>query len=118
MFKKLSYALNGIKVTYVTQSSFRLLLLSSIISWALGLLLKVETSEMVVLFLCGFLVLSAEIVNTTIERVFDVFTQGWLLDEVGVIKDLSAGAVLVLSVMSLVVDSMILIPHLLSRLSH
>lgn len=81
-----------------------------------GGLLGLSTLEWVAVTLCIGAVLAAEGINTAIEALCDRVSPGY--DEaVKHAKDLAAGAVLILAVMSVVVGLLIFVPKLIAVLS-
>ena len=110
---KFKYAIEGIKYTYLTQSSFRIMVWMSAITFTLGYIYRCSLEEWIVLLFCMFFTLSAELCNTALEQVCNIFTQGWLLNEVKIVKDVSAGAVFLLSICSAIVGLIIFIPKFL-----
>jgi diacylglycerol kinase len=78
---------------------------------AAGLIVGLSQMEwMVCIILCG-LVISAELFNTAIEKAMDYISMD-RHPEIGFVKDASAGAVLVLTVTSVIIGLMIFIPKL------
>jgi undecaprenol kinase len=106
MPNKFKYALNGIE-RCATGSTFRTMLYFAA-SAVVALYLRgiTETEWVVVALLIG-LTLSAEMMNTALEMACDLFSQGWLLDEIRDVKDVAAGGVLLLSLVDVVVGLII-----------
>jgi diacylglycerol kinase (ATP) len=111
--KKFQYAFAGIKETFKTQSSFRVMSVIAIFIILLGIYFGLNEIEWIVLVMCMGFSLAAEIINTSLEKSCDLFSQGWLLEEVRIIKDVAAGGVLLLSVSSAVVGGIIFIPKII-----
>jgi diacylglycerol kinase (ATP) len=91
--KKVKYALDGISITLVTQSSFRFEVTLSIIAVLLCFVIQVTTHDVILIILACLIALGAELFNTAIEKICD-FVHADHNEEIGVIKDISAGAVL------------------------
>lgn len=73
-----------------------------------GLIIKLDYYEWLSFIICIGLVISLEIVNTSIERVCNLFTDKY--DEhVKIIKDMSSAFVLVAAIMSLIVCLLVII---------
>ena len=68
--------------------------------------------EWMIIILFCVMALVLEMLNTVIERVCDVFSQGWLLNEIKIIKDMCAGAVLLMSLSAFTASAIIFIPKL------
>ncbi len=77
-----------------------------------GFILKLSATEWTLIVLCMGLVLSLELVNSAIERIADKIAPGQDPD-IGKIKDIAAGAVLIAAIASAVVGLVILVPKFL-----
>lgn len=76
-----------------------------------GFVLKLSAIEWVAVIICIGLVITAEILNTCIERVCDLYSNEF--DErIRLIKDLAAGAVLVSALTALTCSLIILFSHI------
>ena len=80
-----------------------------------GIWLEVNKIEWLILLICIGMVLSAEIVNTAIENLVDLVSPDYN-KKAGQVKDLAAGAVLVLSITAAVIGLLIFIPRLMNLL--
>ncbi len=74
--------------------------------------------EWLILIITIGLVLAAELLNTVIEVVVDLAVQEKLLPEAKIAKDVSAAAVLLMSLVSIVVGVILFFPHLLPLLAN
>lgn len=101
-FSRLSYSLNGIKVAFKGEASFRTQCLFGMIVLLGALILKPKPLWIAILSLTVSLVLSAELMNTALEHVIDRLHPEQH-PMIGRAKDCAAGAVLVLSMASLIV---------------
>lgn len=100
--QKLKNALNGIIVTYQTESNFRFHCYSAV---AVILLLSVFHPALewwALICICIGLVIAAELANTAIETLLDHLHPGFH-STVGKVKDIMAGMVLSLSVLAVVI---------------
>jgi len=76
-----------------------------------GFILKLSAGEWVAVIICIGMVITAEILNTCIERVCDLYSNEF--DErIRLIKDLAAGAVLVSAIAALLCSLIILFSHI------
>lgn len=76
-----------------------------------GFVLKLSAAEWVAVIVCIGMVITAEILNTAIEKVCDLISKE--NDErIRLIKDLSAGAVLVSALTALICSLVILFQHI------
>ena len=116
-FRKFQYAFRGIGKALSEEVTFRIMLVCFVLVIALGLLLCVSTLEWAALLLCSGAVLCAEMLNTAIERAVDLASPE-KHPLAGKAKDISAGAVLVLSVFAAAVGLIIFIPRIVALLSY
>ena len=78
-----------------------------------GLVLGVSRMEWVVLLLCIAVVISLEMLNSSIERICNMYTTDFH-PAIKIIKDLAAAAVLWSALMSLMIGLIIFVPRLLA----
>lgn len=100
------YALNGIRYLFKHENNIRYQLLAGAVTIALGFYLKVSATEWLILLIFIGLVLMAEAFNTAIEKLCD-FVHPDQHPKIGIIKDLSAGAVLLISITAAIVGVII-----------
>jgi len=112
-FRKFTWAMKGIVKAIRTEVTLRVMLDCFALVVAAGLLLRVTLIEWAVLMLCCGAVLSAEVMNTAIERTIDLASPG-KSERAGAAKDIAAGAVLVLSIFAALIALIIFIPHILT----
>ena len=94
-FKSFGYAFKGIKAA-LSQRNLKIHVASACIVIALGFFFQITTSEWCIISLCIGLVIALEMINTTIESIVD-FVSPDFNEKAGKIKDIAAGAVLVVS---------------------
>ena len=92
--KSFKYAFSGILHALYHEANFRIQILISLISILFGFYFQISTAEWSVLVISFSILLSAEIMNTSIENLID-FVIPKKSKVVKVIKDLSAGFVLI-----------------------
>ncbi len=107
-------AFRGIRDAFVEQS-FRALFIIAVLVLASLFVFPFTSTERAILVLVIALVLSLELINSQIERILDILRPDYS-DEVRKMKDISAGAVLVASIGSVVVGLIILLPYILEGL--
>jgi undecaprenol kinase len=101
-FKSLSHALNGFKIATSEEIHMKYHLFISFIVCCISFFFHFEKYEWCVTLICIGMVLCAEMLNTAIENLTDlVTTEHHILAKKA--KDVAAGAVLVVSIMSVVV---------------
>lgn len=110
------YAFEGFRIAWREEFNFRFDVVCGIVAVVLGWYFDISTVEwLVVIFLIGF-VLMAESFNTALEELCDMYRP--VHDpHVAKIKDLSAGAVLLAAVTSLVIGSIIFLPRIIALFS-
>ena len=79
-----------------------------------GLYYDVSISEWCILLLTIGVVLFAELMNTAIEQLADYSCEGKYNELIKKVKDISAGAVLVLAIVALVIGGLVFRPYLLN----
>jgi diacylglycerol kinase len=106
------HAIEGIFGSWTLGRNFRIQVFCGLISIVLCFLLKIQGWELITILLLIGGVLSLETINTSIEKLCDLIS----LDrdpKIKTIKDLSAGAVLIFSVIALVIGCLIFIPKII-----
>jgi diacylglycerol kinase len=105
------YAFNGLKHAYKNEKNFRIEICCAAIACAAGFLFRISDIAWLIILLNIGLVLSAELFNTVIERLCDLYSTE-IDPRIKVIKDGSAAAVLVTSIVAAVIAAIIFIPAL------
>lgn len=111
MLKRFGYALKGLKVVLHQQNFLIHLAVAALVIIA-GFYTGVSSSEWCILILTISLVLAMETINTAIEKLVDFISPGFHV-QAGMVKDLSAGAVLLTAVGAVIVGLIIFLPKLL-----
>jgi diacylglycerol kinase len=109
--KSFVYAINGLKILIKEEHNFRIHIFVFIIVLLFGFLFKVSPLEWVSIILTSGFVFSLEIINSAIENLAD-FIMPDQNDHIGKIKDLSAAAVLIAAITSLITGSIIFLPKI------
>lgn len=105
------FAFNGIKHCFRQESNFYIHILLAIVALGISFLLKISQIEFIVVLFCITTVLAAEMINTAIEKLCNRVTRDKDAD-IKIIKDISAGAVLVTSISALVCGLIIFLPKI------
>ncbi|HWQ59846.1 MAG TPA: diacylglycerol kinase family protein [Candidatus Fimivivens sp.] len=111
--KSFRHAIDGIRSAFSTERNLRIEFILGAMSIILSFLLPLTVSERAVVFLAIGVILPLEIVNTCFERLMDVLNPQYH-ESVRVIKDLTAGAVLIASVAATLVGLVVFVPHLVA----
>ena len=113
--RSLNSAKNGIYSVFASEQNFRIQTYSAVVVILLAILFKVSKLEWMILLLLIMLVLLTEIVNTAIEK-FNDLLKPRLHHYVHVIKDIMAGSVLLVSVISFIIGLIIFLPYFINLL--
>ncbi len=113
LINSFKYAFTGIATSFKTEQNMKIHILVMILVIIAGIVLKVSLLDWVILVIMFSLVISAELFNTVIETVVDMITME-KNEKAKVAKDISAGAVLVLAIGSIIVGFIIFIPKILN----
>lgn len=115
-YKSLSYAAKGLIWIFRNERNFQLEIIGLFINFFLIVFFKLDRIDaVIILLICGF-VLVAEILNTAIEKLCD-FMEPNFHSKIGIIKDISAGAVLLATFFAIVIGGFIYWPYLANILS-
>lgn len=107
------YALRGWKKAVKGEKNLKIDCAIAVIVIILGILLKINTGEWIICILLIGLVLSAELMNTAIETVVDMYTRKRnVLAEKA--KDIAAGSVLIIAVTAAIIGLIIFIPKIIT----
>lgn len=115
-FNSLGFAFSGIIQGWKIGQNFKIQVGCGLVSLVLCVLLNVQGWEWIVVLILTGGVLSLETLNSSIEKLCDLIS----VDrdpKIKTIKDLSAGAVLIFSVIAMVIGCMIFIPKIILALS-
>ena len=104
--KSVLNSVNGILQMLRSERNFQLEILALLINIFLIVYLKLSPEHAAIIFLVCFAVLSAEMLNTAIEKICD-FVHPDFSERIGLIKDFSAGAVLLLAFVSVIIGLLI-----------
>lgn len=95
-------AVNGLIYATTTQSNIKKQLVIAVCVLVLSLFYKLETTQFLCLTFAVFLVIFAEMVNTAIETVVDLYTDKYH-PKAKIAKDVAAGSVLLMAINSVIV---------------
>ncbi|MGM0369686.1 MAG: diacylglycerol kinase [Bacillota bacterium] len=99
-------AIEGIAKAIILERNVKIHFLAAIIVIILSLVLDISKLELLILLLTSSIVIVAEILNTAIEKVCDLITEQYH-QQIEIIKDISAGAVLITALNAIVVGYVI-----------
>lgn len=111
--KRFLYALRGIGLVLREEASFRFQTAVFIVVLIAGALAGLTRAEWISITVVSGAVLVLECLNSAVERLADA-VEPRLHDRVRAIKDILAGAVLVMSLIAVAIGLIVFIPHLSS----
>ncbi|OGG80412.1 hypothetical protein A3A39_02545 [Candidatus Kaiserbacteria bacterium RIFCSPLOWO2_01_FULL_54_13] len=104
------YALNGVKIAWQEEFSFRIEILATLLVLLLGWFFEISRTEWLFVVFMISLVLSAEVFNTALEELCDKFKSD-PDPHIAKIKDLAAAAVLIAAIAAFVIGATIFVPY-------
>ena len=107
--------LDGISYVTKNEKNFKREIALGIIALILSYILKIDKIEFIIILTMICLVLTAEIINTAIERTVDLVTKEYH-ELARIAKDVSAGSVLVTSTVALIIGIIIFMPKIITLL--
>lgn len=110
--ESVGHALDGVEYTVNHERNFKIEILFAILVSIAAFVLKVSLVEWCVLVLTMAVVLSLEIINTAIERSIDLVTKDYK-ELAKIAKDAAAGAVLIMSMFSVIIGIIIFLPKII-----
>lgn len=114
MLRSFRFAFQGLRFLF-EENNAKFHLLASVIVLLVGFYLKISQTEWMIICIQIGAILAAEAFNTAIEKLCDfVSTEHQPL--IGKVKDLSAAAVLILSIVAVIIGIIIFLPKVLSIL--
>ena len=109
--RSFGYAIRGIAAAVREQRNIKILFSIALCVIVAGLYFQVTGTEWCILLLCIGVVTGSEMLNSSIENLVDLVTRE-RMPLAGKIKDIAAGAVLLLSIMSLIIGAIIFWPYI------
>lgn len=97
------------------ERNFQVQLFIAILVVSAGFLLSIERSDWMIVILTIGVVLSAEIMNTSVEKLCDLYSEK-NDPKIRIIKDSAAAAVLLVSAAALIIGVVVFLPYLLRLL--
>ncbi|MCR4278834.1 MAG: diacylglycerol kinase [bacterium] len=110
IFSSLKHALRGVRIALKSEHSFRIQMAMALVVFILLFMFPLQNGERALLLVAVGAVLVLELVNSTVERMLDLFKPR-LHPYVRDIKDLMAAAVFLVSLFALIIGIIILGPY-------
>ncbi len=114
LVRSFSHAFNGVKETLLNERNFRIQLACAFMAVSLATFFKISSFNWLILIQTIALVLVAELINTSLERLVDLASGNLYHPLARAAKDTAAGAVLVASAFAVVSGAVIFGPYLWS----
>lgn len=108
------HATRGISVALQGERNVKIHFVLAILAVGLGVYVHLEALSWALLFLAIGLVITAELLNTAVERVVDMFCGGQYNSLAKDAKDVAAGAVFCASIASALMGAAVFVPPLLA----
>jgi diacylglycerol kinase len=119
MVKKLIHniliAIKGIAHGFSRERNIKVQMIIGWLVILLSIVLKIPRNDLILIVFVSFLVIVLELINTSFEKLIDFLHPG-KHDEIRKIKDMMAGAVLLIVILSVIVGILVLYRPLLSLL--
>ena len=112
IYKSFFFAFSGIFYLIKTERNFQIHLIAALLTICLGVLLNISLSEWIQITACIAVVWFAESFNTALEKLCDM-VKPEIHPQIKIIKDVSAGAVLIAAIASVVIGLLIFVPRLI-----
>jgi len=110
--ESVGHAIDGIEYTASHERNFRIEIIFAIVVSVASFILKVSLIEWCLLVLVIGIILALEMINTAMERCVDLVTKDYK-ELAKNAKDVSAGAVLIMSMFSIILGILIFLPRLI-----
>ena len=114
--KSFAYAFAGVRLVFAQEHNAWIHAVATICVVVAGFLFRISRLEWIAVVICIAMVISAEIINSSLERMAD-FVQPERDDRIKEIKDLGAAAVLVCAIASTIVGIVIFLPKIIAIIS-
>lgn len=109
------YAFCGIITALKKEQNMKIHFTIAILVIIAGIILKISTIEWIICIILIGIVISLELVNTAIEQVVDI-AMPEINEKAKIAKDVAAGAVLMVAIISLICGLIIFIPKIINLL--
>ncbi len=109
-------ARKGLRIVLKSERNIRIHFVTAAFVLILGFILKFSALKISVLLLAIGLVVAAEMLNSAIEFSLDAIFHNRYSKMVGMAKDISAGAVMFVTIVAVIIGGLIFIPEILIRL--
>lgn len=112
LIKSFKYAFSGLNIGIKKEQNMQIHILAVIVVTILGIVFKIDKTEWMICLILFGIVISAELFNTAIETVVDI-SMPEINEKAKIAKDVSAAAVLILAIISIIIGGIIFIPKII-----
>jgi len=116
-FKSFKYAFEGIHYAFKNDQNLFIHLLFAFLVINVSIYLRVLPYQMAILGLTMMMVITAEMINSAIEKMVDLITKEHR-QEAKIAKDVAAGMVLVTALAAAIIGTLIFFPYVLKLFHH
>lgn len=109
--KSVGFALRGALLLIKTEASIKIQVFIALVMTALGFYFDISNTEWILQIFAIALVLGIEGMNTAVEKIAD-FIHPEFHEKIGFIKDIAAGAVMMVSIASAIIGMIIYLPKI------
>lgn len=109
-------ARKGMRIVLKSERNIRIHFVAAVFVLVLGFVMQFSALKISVLLLAIGLVVSAEMLNSAIEFSLDAIFHNRYSKMVGMAKDISAGAVMFVTIITVLIGGLIFIPEILTRI--
>lgn len=105
------FAFRGIKLLLLREPHMKIHFFATLLVIAAGLMIRLSSTEWAIIFIAIGIVCIAEALNTAVEHLCNLYSTE--IDErIRVIKDISAGAVLIAAIIAVIIGCFVFVPRL------
>ena len=115
LIRSFKWAWQGLRYCLRNEKNFQLHCVLAVMAIGLSILFNISSIEWILVVGCIAAVLSFEMMNTAVEQLCNI-TKPSIDPTIKIIKDVSAGAVLIVAMMSLTCGAIIFIPKIVALL--
>lgn len=112
-WEALKHSLSGMKYLLQTEKNLKIQLIIAMLVMIISFLLKLTAIQWLILCLTIGNVLFAEIINTAIEIVLDLYSEKYN-EKIKIAKDIASSAVLLTSIIAVIIAGILYIPKILN----
>jgi diacylglycerol kinase len=106
------YAICGLKSAYKREQNLKIHILIMILVVILGIILRISKIEWIICLILFALVISEELINTSIEAIVDIIMPQ-INPKAKLAKDVAASAVLITAIFAVIIGLIIFIPKII-----